>query len=102
MGVTNAIKEKIYPVNWDTVYILGSYDKYTGKAYLTSWDGDLPTINVVITNCGQNNVPFWNNPVPDGSEIHPVPEGKNWESYAKELGGIRAFGWSMSNVDRIK
>lgn len=79
------------PVDWDHVCILGWYGR-DGRAHLTSWEGDLPIIDVVVTGTGPC-VPCGSAPVPPGAGVHPVPAGKDPKELALELGGLHAIGW---------
>lgn len=85
--------EEGFEVTWENMYLLGHYDKYTGRAYLTTWDGDAPLVDVVVTGCNNINIPMWGNPAPEGAEIVAIPEGKDPKEFAKEINGIHAFGW---------
>lgn len=77
-------------VDWEHVYLLGSYGR-DGEAYLTTWSGNRPEVEVVVT--GVHHAPMWDAPVPMGAELHEVPKGTDGQEYAKELDGIYAFGW---------
>lgn len=81
-------------LTWDSTYLLAWYDR-AGKAYLTTWSGDLPVIHVVVTGCSPMNMPLWNAPVPRGAQLHLVPDGKDPQEYACQLGGYHAFGWRV-------
>jgi hypothetical protein len=82
------------PLTWENTYLLAWYDR-AGKSYLTSWDGDLPMIHVVVTGCSGMNMPLWNAPVPSGATIHPIPPSTDPQEYARQLGGYYAFGWRV-------
>ncbi len=87
------------PVDWDHVYLLAWYDR-DRQGYLTTWDGDLPYIHVVITGLSdghahRHGMPLWKAPVPPGAELVQVPEGRDPHEYAAELGGFYAMGWHM-------
>jgi hypothetical protein len=79
---------------WDNTYLLGWEDR-EGKSYLTTWDGDLPMVHVVVTGCNGINMPLWDAPVPDGAQLHRVPDDDNPKEYARKIGGFYAFGWRV-------
>lgn len=83
------------PVTWDHVYILGWYSE-NGRANLTSWDGDAPIIDVMITGLHGRRVPVWSSEVPRGAELTRVPDGASPQEYARESGGLYAFGWHLA------
>lgn len=79
---------------WANTYLLGWYDK--GRGYLTTWDGDLPMVNVVVTGFNATlGPPMWNAPVPEGAQLHRIPDDFTPEAYAQKLGGVHAFGWRV-------
>jgi hypothetical protein len=83
--------------DWDHIYLLSWYDQ-NGKAYLTTWEGDLPIIAVVVTGARKPyGPPLWRAPVPAGCELHEIPTGKGNQEYAKELGGVVAIGWYIKD-----
>lgn len=79
---------------WDTTYLLGWYDE-TGSSYLTTWQGDLPMIHVVVTGCSGLDMPLWDAPVPMNAKMLAVPAGEVPQDYARKMGGYHAFGWHM-------
>lgn len=83
-------------IDWDHVYLLGWYG-HDGKPYLTTWDGNLPYVNVVVTGCDHFNMPMWKAPVPKGAELHAIPEDKNPQEYAIEINGYHALGWYIAD-----
>lgn len=89
--------ERATPVDWDHVYLLGWYD-HEGRDYLTSWDGDLPYVNVVVLGVlPETGMPLWNASVPEGAMVEEIPEGVDPHEYAKEKGGYYAFGWLFAD-----
>jgi len=97
----NLIKEN-FIVDWCHVYLLGWYDA-NNQGYLTSWDGDLPYVHVVVTGYLYFGPPMWKTPVPDGCILHEIPDNKDPQEYAKEIGGVHAFGWYLKdgNIERV-
>lgn len=89
------------PLNWDHTYLLGWYDR-TGRSFLTSWDGDLPLVGVVVVGGRPLGPPLWNAPVPAGCVAYPVPttlvDLEARIAYATTLGGVYAFGWRLDRV----
>jgi len=98
-------KERI--IDWNHVYLLGWYDRSV-RPYYTTWSGDLPRIQVVVTGpeVEKWGPPIWKAPANvkpnsygfpsypyDQYQLHEVKEGEDWEAKARELGGVRAFGW---------
>jgi len=79
-------------IDWGHVYLLG-YEGFNGRMYLTTWGGEGNEIEVAVTGGGNEYIPLWNDAVPDGMELHPIPEGTDARTYAKEIGGRYAFGW---------
>ncbi len=79
---------------WENTYLLAWYDR-TGRSYLTTWDGNLPIVHVVVTGCNGMNMPLWNAPVPEGAQLHRVPDDMDPQEYARKLGGFYAFGWRV-------
>lgn len=87
-------------LDWSEHYLLGWYDR-SGRAYLTTWDGDLPVVHVVVTGCAESRIPLWSAKVPPGARLEPVPEGQDPHEYAAELGGYHAIGWRVPVPGRI-
>lgn len=81
-------------LDWNNTYLLGWYDE-NGRSFLTTWSGDLPMIQVVVTGCNGINMPLWNAQVPKGAKLHPVPHDTEPRDYARKLGGYHAFGWRV-------
>lgn len=81
-------------LNWDHVYLLGYYTP-SGEPMLTTWSGDAEGIEVVVTGSDNSGPPIWSAPIPPGCELHTIPEGKDGQEYAKEIGGLFAFGWLL-------
>lgn len=84
-------------IDWDHVYLLAWYDQ-TGKSYLTTWDGDLPYVHVVVTGLGGRHMPLWkSSDVPSGAQLHLVPDDvtdfRQQIEYANKMGGYLALGW---------
>lgn len=79
---------------FENTYLLAWYDR-EGRSYLTTWQGDLPIVHVVVTGCNGMNMPLWDAPVPKGAQLHRVPEGRDPQEYAREIGGNHAFGWRV-------
>jgi len=82
------------PLDWQSVYLLAWYD-HMGRAYLTTWNGDLPIVHVVVTGCKELNMPLWDAPVPEGARLHRIPDDYDPQEYARKLGGFHAFGWRV-------
>ena len=81
--------------NLNHIYLLGWYDQ-AGQSYLTSWDGDLPYVHVVVTGATAFNMPLWNASVPSRCKIEVIPDGvSNKVAYATERFGFYAFGWYL-------
>jgi hypothetical protein len=85
-------------LDWSQHYLLGWYG-WDGRAYLSTWSGDLPIKHYVVLGCKASNMPLWNAPVPSGATLLPVPMGENPGEYAARLGGYHAIGWEVP-VDR--
>lgn len=93
------VRSEMAQVDWDHLYILG-WTRKDGSKALTSWNGDLPIVDAVMT--GSDDVPAWRAAAPEGSELHPVPEGRVPAEVAAELGGIHVFGWLVEEgIERI-
>jgi len=90
------MEDKEMKFDWDHIYLLGWYDQ-NGKAFLTTWEGDLPQVSVVVTGVSPYGPPLWRTPVPAGCTLHAIPLGKSNQEYAKELGGVVAFGWYIED-----
>ena len=92
-------KIRVYESNldWDHLWLLGWYD-HNGQGYLTTWEGSMPYVHVVITGVKGINFPLWRAPVPQYADIHEIPEGKDPKEYAKEIGGYYAFGWLLEDL----
>lgn len=84
------------PVDWDHVYLLGWYDRER-RSYLTTWDGDLPMVNVVVLGLPSHRMPMWDAPVPPQAELRRVPDDQDPHEYAASLGGYHAFGWLVAD-----
>lgn len=80
--------------SWDSVYLLGWYDR-NDRPFLTTWDGNRPLVAFVVTGVNGMTMPLWRAPVPHGAALHRIPEGKDAADYARELGGFRAVGWEL-------
>jgi hypothetical protein len=93
---TSSLEPLSLPVTWDHVYLLGWYAE-NGRANLTSWDGNAPMIDVVVVGLHGRRVPVWNAPVPDGAQLVRVPEDADPQEFAREHGGLHAFGWHLSS-----
>lgn len=90
------------PVDWDHVYLLGWYGE-DGRACLTTWDGDLPMIDVVVLGIRAYRVPAWDAEVPRGATVVGIPDGvESPTDHARELGGIHAFGWHVAEPIKRK
>jgi hypothetical protein len=86
-------------IDWDHVYLLGWYD-WNRKAYLTSWDGNFPMVNVIVT--GGTPV-MWRGYVKNGLKLHEIPEGIDPHKQAMLMNGLFAFGWYIKDgIDRNK
>jgi hypothetical protein len=80
--------------SWDNTYLLAWYDR-EGKAYLTTWSGDLHIVHVVVTGCRAMEMPIWDAPVPGNAKLHSIPAGVDPQEHARALGGYHAFGWHV-------
>lgn len=83
-------------LDFNHVYILAWYD-WNGRGYLTTWDGDLPYVTAVITGVTGLTMPFWDAPVPPSAELHAIPEGRDADEYAREIGGYRVLAWYIAD-----
>ncbi len=94
-------------LDWDHVYLLGWHDK-DGHSYLTTWSGDRPWVEVVVTGAGPFGPPIWKSYVPNGVTLHEMsePSGHRFrskEDRARLLHGIYAFGWYIEEgIEREK
>ncbi len=82
-------------IDWAHLYLLAWWGE-DGRSFLSTWDGDLPEVYVVVTGLGGRSMPLWNSPIPSGAEPHLVPEGFDHEkrlAYAAEKGGLLALAW---------
>jgi hypothetical protein len=82
-------------IDWEHIYLLGWYD-WSGRAYLTSWDGDHPVYDFVITGPSSppKDIPMWDAPVDrETYKLYRIPPGEEPGSYAKRLGGYHVIGW---------
>jgi len=89
-------------IDWEHIYLLG-WDSPDGKRNLTSWHGKHPWVDVVIVGATDFDMSklVWNSPLHGSFSMLEVPAGVNAQWYAKEKGGLRAFGWYMEDgVDR--
>ncbi len=87
-------------IDWNHVYLLAWYDE-TGRGYLTTWDGDLPYVNVVVTGARPITMPLWAAEVPPGAGIMLVPPDRDTTreerlAFARESGGYLALGWYIA------
>lgn len=104
-------KAKECIIDWDHVYLLGWYGP-DGRPYLTTWIDSEETRNnyicVVVTGpeVTKWGPPIWNAPAnckPNAYgfpshhyteyQLHEVKLGEDADEKAKELGGVKAFGW---------
>lgn len=76
-------------IDWEHFYVLGWYDS-DGRAYLSTWNGDLPIFEAVVTG---GDPPLWKAPVPPRRKIHAVPLEVSATEYATSIGGVRVIGW---------
>ena len=87
-------------IDWRHVYLLGWYDE-TGKGYLSTWDGDLPYVHVVVTSLAGRPMPLWRGAVPRGAEMHLVPDEvadlRQRVAYATKMGGYYALAWYLED-----
>lgn len=90
-------------VDWNHIYLLGWYSS-NDNTHLTTWEGGLPLIRIVVTGpCEPSGPPMWDfleayreGPTVDHFQLHEVKDDEtsyDWLSKAKRLNGIRAFGW---------
>jgi hypothetical protein len=82
--------------DWSNTYLLGWHQD--GRPYLTTWDGDLPMVDVIVTGHSVYGPPMWDAPVPEGARLHRIPNDYSPEAYAAKLGGVHAFGWRIPVV----
>lgn len=88
-------------IDWAHVYLLGWYDE-TGKGYLSTWDGDLPYVYVVVTGVPAHRMPLWKAPIPTSSaSLSLVPEEvtdlRQQIEYATSKGGYLAIAWYIAD-----
>jgi len=81
-------------LSWDHVYLLGWFNEQ-GHPFLTTWDGNLPMVHVVVTGVKPLTMPLWSAPVPPNAHLHEIPADKAPQEYAQEMGGYHAFGWYL-------
>ena len=88
-------------LDWDHVYLLGWYDENC-RSYLTTWDGDLPMVGVIVTGCEPTRMPLWSAPVPTSAKLHPVPSHlenlREIVLHAWAMNGYYAFGWKTEEA----
>lgn len=88
-------------VDWDHTYLLGWYGS-DGRAYLSSWHGEAPRVDVVVITSSSYGPPLWNAPIQEGTLAFPIPEHVQGHdekiAYAREHGGVYAFGWYLDQV----
>jgi hypothetical protein len=60
---------------------------------LSTWDGDLPMVHVVVYGATALTMPLWDAYVSPGMSFEVIPQGEDHQAYAKARGGFYAFGW---------
>ncbi len=80
------------PKDWSQLYLLGWYDSL-GRPMLSSWDGDLPLVHVVVFGATATTMPLWRSPVTPDMKFEVIPDGEDHQAYARRRGGLYAFGW---------
>ncbi len=93
-------------IDWDHIYLLGWMDSNC-KSYLTSWQGDLPYVDVVVLSTNWQGPPLWNAPIHKEKLEPMIDSAKTWAEkveYATKMGGVYAFGWyfEKGNIERRK
>ncbi len=82
-------------LTWNHIYILGWID-HEGQSYLTTWEGDLPRLDVIIYGVNGFNIPLWDACVPSGARLEAVPEGEDGQAWARSHGGLLALAWYVA------
>lgn len=85
----------MHPENWSQLYLLGWYDQ-AGKSYLSTWDGDRPMVSVVVYGANNLTMPLWDADVRPNMRFEVVPAGEDPQEYARQKGGLHAFGWYIA------
>ena len=91
-------------LDWEHIYLLGWYDQ-SGKSYLTTWSGDLPIINVIVTGPSSLHTfgpPLWKAPAQaklpgaplvEEFQLHEITIDDDPIEEARDLNGVVAVGW---------
>lgn len=94
-------------IDWNHVYLLGWYGP-DGHPYFTTWSGRNLDVTVIVTgpDVQQWGPPIWDAPANckpnrygfpshhySEFQLHEVKLGEDANQRAKELGGVKAFGW---------
>lgn len=86
-------------LDWDHFYLLAWYGA-NGRAYLTSWTGDEPLVYAIVKGVPEHKMTVWAAPVHPGAELLEIPPDKVTQedrlAYAREVGGLLAFGWYIA------
>ena len=82
-------------LTWDHIYLLGWID-HEGQSYLTTWEGNLPRLEVIVYGVNGLNMPLWDASVPPGARLEAVPEGKDGLGEARLHGGLLALAWYVA------
>ena len=82
-------------LTWDHIYLLGWID-HEGQSYLTTWEGNLPMLEVIVYGVSGLSIPLWDASVPPGARLEAVPEGKDGQGWARLHGGLLALAWYVA------
>lgn len=90
-------------LTWETVCILGWVGS-DGHDYMTSWMGDEPVRDFLVTNVPEHKIPIWDAArMPPGGRIFLMPSHitspAEKREYARSQGGLYCYGWMRAKSD---
>jgi len=92
-------KESQVKLSWNHIYLLAWWDA-NGRPLMTTWEGDLPKVFVVVTNARRCGPPLWDAPVDGAQLVCFVPKELPLDkkiTYAADREGFLALGWYVES-----
>lgn len=85
-------------IDLEHIFLLGWHSS-NGINNLTKWSGNKPLIDIVIigaTDFDMEHI-MWAAPLHKNFDILLIPYEMNPQQYAKDNGGLRAYGWYIKD-----